>query len=188
MNEVLDKDNKEFEKKQKENEKKEIIQIVIKELQERNLIHEVKNSYANTEYILSNFDSLKKSIKDIEHQIDDLKTYGLQKSGKAAVVIGESNVIKIEEDKIIEDRINELRQSKHRTQAVINMVNSILNDLKQDEYYEIIKLRYFDDLKIEEIAEKLDCSDKTIRKHRKRLINTIKIRLFPNTVISELGY
>lgn len=167
---------------------KEIVKIVIEELQERNMIRKIESSYKNTEYLLNNLDLLKKSMKDMEHQIDDLKTYGIPKSGKAAVVVGDGNSIKIDEDKLIEDRISELRQSIHRTRAVINMVNSILIDLKKDKYYKIIELKYFDKKSYEEIAEFLACDVSTISRNKNRLINTIKIRLFPNTFINELGY
>lgn len=166
----------------------EIVKIVINELQERNMIRKVESSYKNTEYLLNNYDLLKKSMKDMEHQIDDLKTYGIPKSGKAAVVVGDVNTIKIDEDKLIDDRISELRQSIHRTRAVINMVNSILQDLRKDKYYEIIRLKYFDKKSYEEIAEFLECDISTVSRNKNRLVNAIKIRLFPNTFINELGY
>lgn len=165
----------------------EVVKIVINELQERNLIHKVENSFKNTEYLLSNFDLLKKSINDMKLQIEDLKTYGLRKSGKAAVVISD-NTIKLDEDTIIETRVNELKQSIHRTKAVINMINSILQDLKKDKYYMILELKYFDKKNYEEIAEIMECDVSTVSRNKNRLINMMKVRLFPNTFINELGY
>lgn len=165
----------------------EVIKIVINELQERNLIRKVKDSYKNTEYLLNNFDLLNKSISDMKLQIEDLKTYGIRKSGKAAVVVSQ-NMVKVDEDTIIEQRINELKQAIHRTKTVINSINHILQDLKSDKYYQIIDLKYFKKLSYEEIAEILECDVSTVSRNRNRLINLIKVRIFPNSFIDELGY
>lgn len=165
----------------------EVIKIVINELQERNLIRKVKDSYKNTEYLLNNFDLLNKSISDMKLQIEDLKTYGIRKSGKVAVVVSQ-NMVKVDEDTIIEQRINELKQAIHRTKTVINSINHILQDLKSDKYYQIIDLKYFKKLSYEEIAEILECDVSTVSRNRNRLINLIKVRIFPNSFIDELGY
>lgn len=165
----------------------EVVKIVINELQERNLIKKVKDSYKNTEYLLNNFDLLNKSISDMKLQIEDLKTYGIRKSGKAAVVVSE-NMVKVDEDTIIEQRISELKQAIHRTKSVINSINHILQDLKSDKYYQIIDLKYFKKLSHEEIAEILECDVSTVSRNRNRLINLIKVRIFPNSFVDELGY
>ena len=165
----------------------EVVKIVINELQERNLIKKVKDSYKNTEYLLNNFDLLNKSISDMKLQIEDLKTYGIRKSGKAAVVVSE-NMVKVDEDTIIEQRISELKQAIHRTKSVINSINHILQDLKSDKYYQIIDLKYFKKLSHEEIAEMLECDVSTVSRNRNRLINLIKVRIFPNSFVDELGY
>lgn len=165
----------------------EVVKIVINELQERNLIKKVKDSYKNTEYLLNNFDLLSKSISDMKLQIEDLKTYGIRKSGKAAVVVSQ-NMVKVDEDTIIEQRISELKQAIHRTKSVINSINHILQDLKSDKYYQIIDLKYFKKLSHEEIAEILECDVSTVSRNRNRLINLIKVRIFPNSFVDELGY
>lgn len=165
----------------------EVVKIVINELQERNLIKKVKDSYKNTEYLLNNFDLLNKSISDMKLQIEDLKTYGIRKSGKAAVVVSQ-NMVKVDEATIIEQRVSELNQAIHRTQSVINSINHILQDLKSDKYYQIIDLKYFKKLSHEEIAEILECDVSTVSRNRNRLINLIKVRIFPNSFVDELGY
>ena len=165
----------------------EVVKIVINELQERNMIRKIKDSYKNTEYLLNNFDLLSKSISDMKLQIDDLKTYGIRKSGKAAVVVSQ-NSVKIDEDTLIEQRVNELKQAIHRTKSVINSVNHILLDLKKDKYYQIIELKYFKKLSYEEIAEILECDTSTVSRNKNRLVNLIKVRIFPNSFVDELGY
>lgn len=165
---------------------KEVVKIVLDELVKRNLIHKTENSYKNTEYLLNNYDLLKKSINDMKTQIKDLEQYGIKKRTSAVHVV--SNVIKEDEDIIIERRINNLKQSIHRTKSVLKMINLILQDIRDDKYYKIIELKYFDKKTYEEIAEVMECDISTISRNKNRLINKIKVRLFPNTFIDELGY
>lgn len=166
---------------------KEIVKIVINELVERNLIHKTENSYKNTENLLNNLHLLKKSVQDMKKQIKDLKEYGAPKSTNAVHVVV-PNVIREDENEIIDRRISNLRQSIHRTNSVINMINSILNDIRSDKYFMIIELKYFDKKTYEEIAEIMQCDISTVSRNKNRLINVIKVRLFPNTFIDELGY
>ena len=119
-------------------------------------------------------------------QIKDLEQYGIKKGTSAVHVV--SNVIKEDEDIIIERRINNLKQSIHRTKSVLKMINLILQDIRDDKYYKIIELKYFDKKTYEEIAEVMECDISTISRNKNRLINKIKVRLFPNTFIDELGY
>ena len=165
---------------------REVVKIVLDELVKRNLIHKTENSYKNTEYLLNNYDLLKKSINDMKTQIKDLEQYGIKKGTSALHVV--SNVIKEDEDIIIERRINNLKQSIHRTKSVLKMINLILQDIRDDKYYKIIELKYFDKKTYEEIAEVMECDISTISRNKNRLINKIKVRLFPNTFIDELGY
>lgn len=165
---------------------REVVKIVLDELVKRNLIHKTENSYKNTEYLLNNYDLLKKSINDMKTQIKDLEQYGIKKGTSAVHVV--SNVIKEDEDIIIERRINNLKQSIHRTKSVLKMINLILQDIRDDKYYKIIELKYFDKKTYEEIAEVMECDISTISRNKNRLINKIKVRLFPNTFIDELGY
>lgn len=166
---------------------KEIVKIVINELVERNLIHKTESSYKNTESLLNNYYLLQKSINDMKNQIKDLQKYGLSKTTNAVHTVIQ-NVVKEDENIIIENRINNLKQSIHRTKSVIKMINLILQDIKEDKYYQIIELKYFNKKTNEEIAEILECDVSTVSRNRNRLINTIKIRFFPNTYIDELGY
>ena len=51
---------------------------------------------------------------------------------------------------------------------------------------DIIKLKYFENKTQQEIAETLDKDTSTIWRNNKRLINEIKVYLFPNDVVKEL--
>ena len=58
--------------------------------------------------------------------------------------------------------------------------------MHEDEYYEIIRLKYFEKKKGEEIAEYFDVETSTISRNKNRLINVLKIYLFSDDVVNEL--
>ena len=53
---------------------KEIIKIVLNELEKRNIIRSNFSTYKNTEQILRDYPKLKQSIKDRQEQINDYKS------------------------------------------------------------------------------------------------------------------
>ena len=55
----------------------------------------------------------------------------------------------------VENRIEKLKEEIVRIENVINMVERALDTIKNDKYYKIIEMKYFDDLTFEFIAEKI---------------------------------
>ncbi|MCI9434765.1 MAG: sigma-70 family RNA polymerase sigma factor [Bacilli bacterium] len=89
-------------------------------------------------------------------------------------------------DETLETRISELKQISIKSKSQVRLVNNALKKIKNDKYYDIIPMYYFDEMTIEEIAEELDCSVGTISMNKKDLINKLKIYIFPDTFINEL--
>lgn len=69
---------------------KDIIKIVLNELQERNLIKKTESSYKNTELLLYNYNNIKESISKYREQIKDLIENGIPNSSPAVRMIGNS--------------------------------------------------------------------------------------------------
>ena len=176
-------------------DKKEIVKLVIDELDNRGIIKRNLNSFDNTIKLLYEYPKLKESIKDREEQIEDLKKYGIPSKSKSMTSIN-IGTKREEEDEIIEDNINSLKQHIYRTKVVIRYIDRVLEKIKNDKYYDVIRLYYFEHNTHEQVAEyfyrKLDretISAESIRKNKNRLINQIKTYLFPNDTITEiLGY
>ena len=63
-------------------DKKEIVKLVIDELDNRGIIKRNLNSFDNTIKLLYEYPKLKESIKDREEQIEDLKKYGIPSKSK----------------------------------------------------------------------------------------------------------
>lgn len=163
----------------------DIVKIVLVELEKRGLIKQNDNTFKNVELLLYNYEAIKDSIKEREEQIKDLKTYGIKEKSSSITTIVE-NVQKQSKSELIDNAIESLQQHIFRTKVVIKYIDKIIKKLEKDEYYPIIKLKYFKGKSIEEIAEILKKDSSTISRNKNRLINELKPLLLPNEVISNI--
>lgn len=81
-------------------------------------------------------------------------------------------------------------QSGHSENGIsdkfIELVNEALDDLKDDPYYEVIPMTYFEGMTREQVAEFFDTTTTTISRHKTRLINQLTPVLFSDETIIEL--
>lgn len=69
--------------------------------------------------------------------------------------------------------------------SIISKIEKALEYIKDDDYYELIELRYFKQLKYDKLVEYFGVERNSIIYHKQRLINKIKPFLFPDDVIKE---
>ncbi len=74
--------------------------------------------------------------------------------------------------------IAERKASMERTKREIQRIERALETIQDDEYYDIIPLKYWDLLQPAEIAERLNCDERTFYRHKNRLVNKLKVVLF----------
>jgi RNA polymerase sigma factor (sigma-70 family) len=78
------------------------------------------------------------------------------------------------EERYIADRM----ESMERTKREIQRIERALETIQDDEYYDIIPLKYWDQMPPAEIAERLNCDERTFYRHKNRLVNKLKVVLF----------
>lgn len=165
---------------------KEIVSCIIDELTKRNLLKKGINTFKNTEYLLYKYNDLKKSIQDRTEEIEEIKANGLRKKSKSIVVMSSTKSSHIHPEEIEENIINGLINDIKKTQLVINRVDRILKKFSHDKYIDIIKFKYFENKTQQDIADYYEKDITTIWRNNRRLINEIKVYLFPNEVIEEI--
>ena len=74
--------------------------------------------------------------------------------------------------------IAERKASMERTKREIQRIDRALETIQDDPYYDIIPLKYWDLLQPAEIAERLNCDERTLYRHKNRLVNKLKVVLF----------
>ena len=78
-----------------------------------------------------------------------------------------------------EERYIELRkESMERTKKEIARIERALETIQDDEYFDIIPMKYWDLMQPAQIAEALHCDERTFYRHKNRLINKLKVVLF----------
>ncbi len=174
----------------KDEEENKIVKKVLEELKSKNLLKNHRSSYRSTEKILYSLKVLPEAVKLIDEEIEALKEEAKSITPPPAksntLVLNEKDKTYVYGDEILETRISQLEQISTKTKSQIRLVNKALMKIKNDSYYKIIQLYYFDGMTIEEVAEKIDYSVGTVSKHKKRLINELKVYIFPDTFINEL--
>ena len=72
------------------------------------------------------------------------------------------------------------------TIKLVDKIETALDSIHDDIYYEIIPMTYFENQTREVIAEKFNTTQRTISRNKGRLINQLKVLLFSDDVIYEL--
>ena len=161
-----------------EETKNEIVKKVLEELKNKKLLKNPKSSYKSTEKILYSLNVLPEAIKLIDEEVKKLE----EEAKGIAIPTAKSNSL------ILNERNNTYVYGDESVKAKsqVRLVKSALKKIEEDKWYDIIQMYYFDGMKIEAIAEELDCSVSTISDNKKRLMNELKVYIFPDTFIEEL--
>lgn len=173
-----------------EEERDNIVKKVLDELKNKNLLKNPKSSFKSTEKMLYSLNVLPEAIKLIKDEIkqleEELKDIPRPTAKSNTLVLNERESTYVYGDETLETRISELKQIVVKANSQIRIVNNALDKIKEDKYYSIIPLYYFDNMTVEEIAEECDWATGTVSKHKKRLMNELKVYIFPDTFMNEL--
>ena len=77
-------------------------------------------------------------------------------------------------------------KDRKSTRHLCKKIEIALDEIKNDIYYDIIPMIYFENRTREDIAEHFNTSTKTITRNKNKLVNQLKLRLFSDDVIFEL--
>ena len=119
--------------------------------------------FQKTEKLLSELALLKGAIDSKNMLIEDLKKEGISIQKRETGVNVQSSKVYLSELEKVENRIEKLQKEIVRIENVVNMVERALGTIRNNKYYDIIEMKYFDDLTFEHISEKLNISVITAR-------------------------
>ena len=72
------------------------------------------------------------------------------------------------------------------TIKLCDKIDTAMNTIKDDYYYDVISLYYFDGMTREEVAERYNTSETTISRNKKRLIDALSAVLFSDDLIFQM--
>ena len=165
----------------------EAVLKIVSELKRQGLFkNRQMNSFQKTEQLLYRRQDFIDAVESKELQIKELKEYGLKQKSKSITRYGVgSGEVKTEQEKL-DDKIKSIEDSIDDTKRYINFIDTSLNRLKDDKFFQIIEMKYFKDMTHEEIGFKLEVDASTVSRNKNRLINKLAIYLFPDDKLNEM--
>jgi DNA-directed RNA polymerase specialized sigma24 family protein len=136
-----------------------------------------RNYFKETERLLYSLPALKLKLAQDE---EDLRNGQMKLKEKSRDVVKSSTSgykqydPEEREARYIEQRI----ESMERTKNEIARIERAIETIQDDEYYDIVPLKYWDLMQPAQIAEALHCDERTYRRHKNRLVNKLKVVLF----------
>ncbi|KAF5049501.1 hypothetical protein DSECCO2_439050 [anaerobic digester metagenome] len=162
---------------------------VVLEFQKKGMLKDSKQSaFQKTEILLYNYGSFQDAVKEKKLQIKEVRSHGIKHKSKSITSFSSGNNFSNQKDydELEEEKILQLESSIKITKNLILVIDKALEKLHDDPYYEIIKLKYFEKKKGDEIAEYFNVETSTVSRNKNRLINVLKIYLFSDDVVNEL--
>lgn len=148
-----------------------------------------KTAYQKTEQLLYNYNGFRRIVKEREEEILELRKYGVP---QRAVTIGErvqsshSNEGIVLDEERVEAAVRNVQASVQGTVQALALIDRNLDAMKNDPYFGILPMRYFEGRTQEDIALEYNCAQSTISQNRSRLIKELALRLFPDQVAREM--
>lgn len=161
---------------------------VVSELKRQGLLKDNRQSpFQKTEILLYNYNNFKAAIDDKCEQIKTIRCEGIPQKSKSITSFSSSPTyeIKSESDKA-EEKIESIENSIQTTKNFIKVIDAAIDMLKDDPYFDVIKMKYFNGKTREEIAEYFEVDVSTISRNKNRIVNLLQIRLFSDEVIYQI--
>ena len=170
---------------------KDIDRIADKIIEKMKTDREIKTEkqltpFQKTEKLLSELALLKGAIDSKNMLIEDLKKEGISIQKRETGVNVQSSKVYLSELEKVENRIEKLKEEIVRIENVVNMVERALGTIRNNKYYDIIEMKYFDDLTFEHISEKLDISVITAKRYKNKMIRQLQLVIFSDDVIKNI--
>lgn len=188
-NESLKKENTALRKDMANNyvNKKEIMKYVFSELIKLKILKPAQDPFNSTKNLLENLNKFDKAIKNYESEIKKLKRAKNKidspkfKMSKLEL----TNSDPITNLDIIDTRIINLYQSIEKVSCYKNQILDIIDNL-DEESNEIIRKFYIEKIDVVILADEFNCDQSTIYRKINKIINEIKVELFPGKFIDSL--
>lgn len=142
--------------------------------------------FQKTEKLLSELSLLKGAIDSKNMLIEDLKKEGISIQKKKTEVNVQASKVYLSELEKVENKIEKLQEEIARIKNVVNMVERALDTIRNNKYYDIIEMKYFDELTFEHISEKLNISVITAKRYKNKMIRQLQLVIFSDDVIKNI--
>ncbi len=167
-------------KRQKKSDIEKIIERAVKEGIEAGRKQAERaplDAYRATERRLYALPTLEKKVLDAKEKLQDLEDHGLHQRSKDVVRFRRSGQRLSDYD--IEEAIKlDLSSDIAKDEHEIETLKKALRQIESDPYYTAVSGRYFEGISDEETARQIPCDERTVRRHRGRLVRVVAVWLY----------
>lgn len=147
-----------------------------------------KTAYQKTEQLLFNYRGFQRILEERAEEIENIKKFGVAKRSASIVEYsphtGTVGQLVLPEESV-ENAVRTVEASVETTVQVIALIDKCMDALKNDPYYKILEMRYFEGRTLEDIGIYFSCDHSTISRNKSRLVKELAMRIFPDEVIKE---
>lgn len=147
-----------------------------------------KSIYSKTESVLYNLPYLKEAVLNRREQIREIEKYGVPMASKSFTVFtrnsGYVNTANDYERK--ENKLEQLRGLIKELEKRIAQIEAAVDIVRDDPHFPIIKMRYFEKKTYVQIAECLNCDESTVKRHKNKMLESIRFALFRDTILEDM--
>jgi len=166
----------------------EAVKKTASEFKRQGLLKDNKQTpFQKTETVLYNYNNFKDAVNAKLLEIETIQACGVQKKSNSVTsfVSGGSYEVKADSEKA-EEKIEAIMKAMQKTQNFIKVIDDAVSSLSDDPYYNLIRMKYFEGVSRENIAEYFEVDASTISRHKNRLINMLQIKFFSDEVIDQI--
>jgi len=138
---------------------------------------EPKDAYKATEKRLYAYPVLLSKLEDDMEMLEEVRAHG-PRGRSGSVTRFMKNGIRLDAEEIKQGLIIDLEAAIASDQHEIERIEKALEQISKDDYKDIIRLKYFEQKKDEEIAEELHCADRTVRRQKALLVGRLAVFLY----------
>ena len=167
-------------KRQKKSDIEKIIERAVKEGIEagRKQAERVPgNAYRATERRLYALPVLVRKVEDAQLRLKELEQTGAPGRSKDVIRFARTGV-RVSPEEILDTLIADTKASIAADEHEIETVKKALRNIENDPYYAAVSGRYFEGISDEEIARQIPCDERTVRRHRGRLVRVVAVWLY----------
>lgn len=124
--------------------------------------------------------------EEVKQFINDIVNITVLKLKMAGLIKGDRKPAYQKTEELLRNYNQFKKSDQPYTQKLVSIINDALYTIKDDIYYDIIPLVYFNGETREYVAEYFDTTVTTISRNKTRLVNKLKVSIFSDDVIYEL--
>lgn len=135
-----------------------------------------RNYYKETERLLYSLPALRLKVDQDKEDLNDPDAVFSPRSKSKDIIRYTAHGGGLGFD--IDEYTRSRKSSMERTRREVQRIERALETVQDDQYYDIVPMKYWDLMLPDDIAERLCCDERTYYRHKNRLINKLKIVLF----------